>query len=192
MREVTALIEFTERAIAAGVDYVQIREPDLSARDLLSVTEAAAAIATRSGARVLINDRADIAACARAGVHLTTRSLSAEVVRRAFGSELIIGASTHSLEEAKAAEAGGADFIVFGPVFETASKKRYGEPVGLDALRRVATALTIPVIALGGISLANFVRTLDAGARGVAGISMFAQASDLKGLVATIKSHGLV
>lgn len=170
---------------------MQIREPDLSARDLLSVAEATAELASKSGAGVLINDRADIAVCAASGVHLTTRSLSAEVVRRAFGRGLIIGVSTHSFEEARAAECGGADFVVFGPVFETASKKQYGEPVGLEALRNVATALSIPVLALGGIKLNNFWEALDAGASGVAGISMFAEARDLNTLVATIKGHSV-
>lgn len=187
----TFLIEFAERALVAGVDMVQIREPDLSARDLLSVADATAELSRKSAAGVLVNDRADIAACAAAGVHLTTRSLCAEVVRRSFGPDLLIGVSTHTFEEAKAAECGGADFIVFGPVFETASKKQYGEPVGLDALRRVATGLSIPVLALGGIKLINFREALDAGAKGVAGISMFAEAPDLNSLVATIKCHGV-
>ena len=166
--ELTFLIEFAERAVAAGVDIVQIREPDLSARDLLFLADAIRKLACKSGAGVLINDRADIAACAAAGVHLTTRSLTAEVVRKAFGPDLMIGVSTHSFEEAKAAERGGADFIVFGPVFETASKKQYGEPVGLEALRTVATDLSIPVLALGGITPANFCEALEAGAKGVA------------------------
>lgn len=187
--ELTFLIEFVERALAAGVDIVQIREPDLSARDLLSVAEATAGLSCKSGAGVLINDRADIAACAAAGVHLTTRSLNAEVVRRSFGPDLLIGVSTHTFEEAEAAECGGADFIVFGPVFQTASKKQYGEPVGLDALRRVATGLSIPVLALGGVKPTNFREALDAGAKGLAGISMFAEAPDLNSLVATIKGY---
>ena len=184
------LIEFADRALAAGVDMVQIREPDLSARDALSATEAIAGLARKSGARVLLNERADIAACAAAGVHLTTRSLTAAAVRRAFGPSLLIGVSTHSFEEARAAERGGADFIVFGPVFETASKRQYGKPVGLEALRRVATRLTIPVLALGGIKPSNFREALDTGAAGISGISMFTEAHDLSRLVATIKSHG--
>lgn len=187
--ELTALIDFAGRAYAAGVDMVQIREPDLPARDLLYIAEASAALANDSGAGVLINDRADIALSALAGVHLTTKSLSAEVVRSAFGPNLIIGVSTHSLDEAKAAECGGADFIVFGPVFATTSKKQYGEPVGLDALRKVAIGVTIPVLALGGIMPTNFRQTLDVGAIGIAGISMFAEAPDLHSLVGTIKSH---
>lgn len=103
---------------------VQIRERDLSARDLLSVADAATAAAEpASNTIILINDRADVAACAGAGVHLTTRSMTADVVRRAFGPSMPIGVSTHSLEEAQEAEQNGADFVVFGPVFETESKK---------------------------------------------------------------------
>lgn len=169
---------------------VQIREPDLSIRDLCSATETIGESARRAVAAVLINDRADLAACTASGVHLTTRSLTPEVVRSAFGPDMLIGASTHTFEEASAAQRGGADFIVFGPVFETSSKKQYGKPVGLEALRRVATSLTIPVLALGGIKASNFREALDAGAAGVAGISMFTEAHDLSRLVATIKAHG--
>jgi thiamine-phosphate pyrophosphorylase len=174
---------------------VQIRERDLPARELYSLTKAVTERLRRRGTRVLVNDRADIAASTGAGVHLTTRSLTAEVVRSAFGTDILIGVSTHNRQEAEAAERGGADFIVFGPVFETASKAEYGEPVGLDALRRVATSLRIPVIALGGVNPTNFHEALDAGAAGVAGISMFidsafidsAQSQALGELVSTIK-----
>jgi thiamine-phosphate pyrophosphorylase len=189
--ELTCLIEFAEHAVAAGVDIIQIREPDLSACDLLSLTEAIANLAHKSGAGVTINDRSDIAVSAGAGVHLTTRSMSVEVVRRTFGPELMIGASTHSWEEATVAESAGADFIVFGPVFETASKKQYGKPVGLEALGQVANHLTIPVLALGGITLTNYPLALDAGAKGVAGISMFAEGLDLTTLVASIKRRSV-
>jgi len=173
------------------VDIVQIREPDLSARDILAVSDAVGESAGRENARVLINDRADIAACSGAGVQLTTRSLTVEVVRKSFGRDMLVGVSTHSFEEAKAAEVGGADFIVFGPVFETASKKQYGNPVGLESLRRVAMHLNIPVLALGGIKPSNIRESLEAGAAGVAGISMFTEADDLRELVANIKGHAL-
>ena len=123
-------------------------------------------------------------------MHLTTRSLAVEVVRAAFGPHMLVGVSTHTLEEAKMADEGGADFMVFGPVFHTASKKDYGEPVGVEALHQIATRVTIPVLALGGIKLSNFREALDAGAAGVAGISMFTETQDLGSLVATIKSHG--
>ncbi len=186
----TSLIDFIEQTVSAGVDMVQIRERDLPARDLCCLTEAVAERLRGSGTRVMVNDRADIAACFGAGVHLTTRSLPAEVVRAAFGPDILLGVSTHNQEEAEAAERGGADFIVFGPVFETASKAEYGDPVGLAALRRVATRLNIPVIALGGIKVSNFRETLNAGAAGVAGISIFiksVESQDLDELVSTIK-----
>jgi thiamine-phosphate pyrophosphorylase len=171
---------------------VQIRERDVTARALYDLTEAVTRPARTAGASILINDRADIAASTGAGVHLTTRSLTAEVVRATLGPDLLIGVSTHSLEEAEAAERDGADFAVFGPVFETASKQEYGEPVGLDQLRRVTSSLSIPVLALGGIKLSNYREALNAGAAGVAGISMFAETHDLNKLVATIKGRSAV
>ena len=188
-QDLSILIEFVVRALDGGIDILQIREPDLSAREILSVTEAASHIAGSRGSRVLVNDRVDIAAAASAGVHLTTHSLPADVVRQSLGPDIQIGASTHSFAEAIAAERGGADFVVFGPVFETPSKRRYGEPVGIDALRTVAHGLSIPVLGLGGINVSNFHCVLDAGAAGVAGISLFAESGDLAGLVATIKGY---
>jgi thiamine-phosphate pyrophosphorylase len=182
--ELTALIDFIERAIAAGIDMIQIRERDLSARQLCSVIGSAG-----ESANILVNDRADVAASSAAGVHLTTRSMPVDVVRAAFGSQILMGASTHTIDEVEAAEAGGADFVVFGPVFETPSKLEYGAPVGLDALAQVATRSRIPVLALGGVNLSNYKRALDAGAAGVAGISMFIEAMDLPALVAEIKSY---
>lgn len=184
MPELTSLIDFIERAIAAGIDMIQIRERDLSARQLCGVIGSAAEIAN-----ILVNDRADVAASMAAGVHLTTRSMPVEVVRAAFGSQILIGTSTHTIDEVEAAEAGGADFVVFGPVFETASKREYGAPVGLDALERVAAQSRIPVLALGGVNVSNYKRALEAGATGVAGISMFIEAMDLAALVAEIKEY---
>lgn len=184
----SVLIDYLTRAIDAGIDMVQVRERDLSARDLLHVADAARAIAEDGKTLVLINDRSDVAACAGAGVHLTTRSMTADVVRRAFGPSMVVGVSTHSLEEAQEAEQRGADFVVFGPVFETESKKVYGPPVGLDALESVAARVRIPVLAIGGINLANFRETFDRGAAGVAGISLFAHAEDLTRVVRVIRS----
>ncbi|MCI0489635.1 MAG: thiamine phosphate synthase [Blastocatellia bacterium] len=185
--DLSYLLAFIERALSGGVDLIQIRERDLAARDLFSLTETAARIAEPYDARILINDRADIAAAAGVGVHLTTRSLRPETVREAFGPDILIGASTHSLEEATEAESSGADFIVFGPVFETESKKIYGPPVGLESLGEVAGELSIPVLALGGIKLSNFARALDRGAAGIAAISLFTEADDIEAVVRKIK-----
>jgi thiamine-phosphate pyrophosphorylase len=184
----TSLIDLLDEALSAGVDMIQIRERDLSARELFSLAEQVAGMARKAGAKLLINDRADVAASVNCGVHLTTRSLAASVVRSAFGEEMLIGVSTHNIEEARMAESGGADFIVFGPVFETESKKAYGLPVGLAALGAVASGLQIPVLALGGIKQSNFQAALDAGAAGVAAISMFTESGDINQLVREIKS----
>jgi len=167
---------------------VQIRERDLSARDLLLIIDSVKESALKTGARILVNDRADVAACAGVGAHLTTRSMSPDTVRSAFGQEMLIGASTHNLAEAQTAARAGADFIVFGPVFETESKKQYGPPVGIEALRMVTGNVKIPVLALGGINVRNFREAIDAGAAGIAGISLFSKASDIDNIVREIKS----
>jgi thiamine-phosphate pyrophosphorylase len=116
--------------------------------------------------------------------------MAPDIVRKTFGPDLLIGVSTHSMEEAVAAEEGGADFIVFGPVFETASKKIYGPPVGVGLLEEVSGRLRIPVLALGGIDMTNFRLPLERGAAGVAAISLFAAAEDLGAVVKHIKSAG--
>jgi len=183
-----ALTEFALQACLAGVDLLQIRERDLSSRQLFSLTSRIADIARAHNTQVVVNDRADIAAaCANVGVHLTTRSMPVAVIRKTFGDNILIGASTHSMAEAKEAADGGANFIVFGPVFATESKQIYGEPVGLEALQKVTGQLSIPVLALGGIKLSNFKDTLSAGASGIAAISLFTDNSDLQAIVQTVK-----
>jgi thiamine-phosphate pyrophosphorylase len=170
---------------------LQIRERDLCGRHLYSLTSRIAELARPYKGQVLVNDRADIAAAIQGvGVHLTTRSMPVALVRKTFGDELLIGASTHTLAEAREAEEGGANFVVFGPVFETESKKMYGEPVGLQALQKVASRIKIPVLALGGVKLSNFSAALAAGAKGIAAISLFTEGGDLQALVRTIKQKG--
>jgi thiamine-phosphate pyrophosphorylase len=166
---------------------IQIRERDLSARELLLLAEPVARLARKADATLLINDRADVAASLDCGVHLTARSLPASVARRTFRRDMLIGVSTHNVEEALDAESGGADFIVFGPVFETESKKAYGPPIGLAPLREVAKRLEIPVLAIGGINLARVQDALDAGVAGIAAISMFTETDDINRLVREIK-----
>jgi len=145
----------------------------------------AAELTRGSKTRLLVNDRSDIARAAGAdGVHLTAQSLRVEVVRKTCGAEFLIGVSTHSLDEARAARAGGADFVVFGPVFETASKRVYGEPQGIDTLAAVARELgEFPVVAIGGVTLENAGECFDAGASGVAAIGMFNDAENLSSIV---------
>jgi thiamine-phosphate pyrophosphorylase len=178
-RRVLALVAL---AVAERVSLVQLREKKLSARTLFQLATQAAAITRGSRTRLLVNDRPDIARAAQAdGVHLTTRSLAADVVRRAFGSELLIGVSTHTLAEASAARDAGADFAVFGPVFATESKRAYGPPVGLEKLLEAANYLKpFPLIALGGITSERVTPVLRAGAQGIAGIRIFNDTASLK------------
>jgi thiamine-phosphate pyrophosphorylase len=140
---------------------------------------------------LLVNDRSDIAGAAGAdGVHLTAQSLPVAVVREIYGLEFVIGVSTHSLDEARAARAGGADFVVFGPVFETDSKRVYGEPQGLDKLREVTGALgEFPVVAIGGITIENVGECFAAGASGVAAIRLLNDVDQLLDRIHKIRSR---
>ncbi len=186
--EFERLLALVARAVAARVALVQLREKGLSARVMFELAACAAALARGSRTRVLVNDRADIARAASCdGVQLTAQSLEAGVVRRSFGEGFLVGVSTHSLAEALAAREGGADFALFGPVFDTPSKRAYGPPLGLDVLAEAARALApFPLVAVGGINAENARSVLGAGAWGVAAIRMFAGAEDLAGTVRSL------
>lgn len=170
----STVLRLVEAAVAAKVDLIQIREKHLSTNVLYQLSTRAADITRGSTTKLLVNDRADIAATAGAdGVHLASSSLPPDVIRRTFGAAFLIGVSTHSLEEAAAAGQSGADFIVFGPVFDTLSKRLYGEPLGLAELNKVASELVpFPVLALGGVTTNNAADCIHAGAAGIAGISI--------------------
>ncbi len=166
------LIAALQAAAQAGIRAVQLREKDLTPRELYALAGEARDALRPLGARVLVNDRADIACAAGLdGVHLTTTGLSPKAARGCVGEDALIAASAHTLAEARFAETFGADFITFGPVFPTASKAPYGPPVGLDALREVCAAVRIPVFALGGITPDRVPACLAAGAGGVAAIT---------------------
>ncbi len=179
-------LEAIAAAAQAGCQLIQIREQDLSARDLCAFVRAALAQAKPHGARVLVNDRLDVALAAGAdGVHLRTNSLPTAEVRRAVQRpDFLLGVSTHSLREAQAAETGGADFIVCGPVFPTPSKAIYGTPLGLDSFTEICRTVKVPVLALGGITMTNFSEPLTRGAAGIAAISLF---KDIAALGSNIK-----
>lgn len=162
----------------------------MTARTLCELTARSSAVTRGTNTKLLVNDRADIARVAGAdGVHLTSRSIGADVIRKSFGPGFLIGVSTHSLDEARVAREQGADFVVFGPVFETESKKSFGEPQGIEKLSQVAAAVDpLPVIAIGGISLENAVECLQVGAVGVAGITLFEDPDALSDVAIKIKS----
>ena len=172
----------------ARVPLIQLREKNLRARVLFELTTRAALITRGSATRLLVNDRADIARAATAdGAHLTTRSLRASDVRRAFGEGFLIGVSTHTLPEALEARDQGADFATFGPVFETPSKSVYGPPVGLEKLNEASLRLSpFPLVALGGITLENATAAIRAGASGIAAIRLFSDPHNLEDTVRAI------
>lgn len=173
------------RAVDAKLSFIQIREKQLPARVLYELTLHAARLTRRSATHLLVNDRTDVALAGGAdGVQLTARSLEASVIRRRFPSELLIGVSTHSLEEARRAREAGADFVTFGPVYETSSKAIYGAPVGPAALGEAARVLApFPLLALGGVGRTSLPELSRTGACGVAAIKLFDQAEDLAGLI---------
>ena len=178
-----------QSAVDARIDLLQIREKRLTGSVLYQLATSAAGITRGTATKLLINDRADIAAATGAdGVHLTTTSIPTAVVRQTFGGSFLIGVSTHSLEEASRARSGGADFIVFGPVFDTKSKEQGGEPAGLTSLARVCAELApFPVFALGGVTVENVAECVRAGACGVAAIRMLQQPDHLADIADIIR-----
>jgi thiamine-phosphate pyrophosphorylase len=174
------LLKALEEALRGGVRSVQLREKDLGTRELLRLAYATRELTLRYDARLFINDRVDIAVAVDAdGVHLGMRSIPPFAVRR-FAGRLIIGVSTHSLEEAVRAENLGADFITLGPVFHTPSKAGYGEPLGLDTLEEVAGKVSIPIFAIGGVKLENVKDVMERGPHGVAMVSGIMGAKEIK------------
>jgi thiamine-phosphate pyrophosphorylase len=186
-------------AAEAGVDWIQIREKDLSGKDCSSLTKevlqrAATFSANKtSTVRILVNDRLDVALSEGAGgVHLGEKSLPlAEVKRlvekRGEPRDFLIGVSCHSLEAARSAANGCADYLFFGPVFGTPSKAAFGAPQGLERLGEVCRAVSIPVLAIGGITLANASDCFAAGASGIAAIRLFQDARSFSSLVQSLR-----
>lgn len=193
------LLQQIESAASAGVDWIQIREKDLPGRELAVLARSALDRVRNSGTRIFVNDRMDVALAAGArGVHLGENSLPVReacrlreefFARRAQPPDFLIGVSCHSLESVLAAARGGADYVYFGPVFETPSKISYGPPQGVEALAEVCRAVQIPVLAIGGITLANAFDCLAAGAAGLAAIRLFQETANLASAIARLRNY---
>ena len=176
------LLWVLEQALDGGVKAIQLREKDLSGRDLFSLAERSHKLCQAYDAALFINDRVDVAmAVDAAGVQLSQASLPIVTAKALLGPQKIIGVSTHSLQETKEAEQAGADFILFGPVYFTPSKAAYGAPQGLPALKTIVDNISLPVYAIGGIKLENIDSTKKLGVRGVALISAIMSADSPKG-----------
>jgi thiamine-phosphate diphosphorylase len=177
LRGVDALVAFAARAAGAGVGLIHVRERDLPDRDLLSLVRRIAAATDGTPAAIVVNERADVAmAGGAAGVHLRGDSAAAARVRTIVPPRFAIGRSVHSAAEAVAAERdGGLDYLVFGPVFETATKPGV-RGAGLGALEEVCRAVRLPVLAIGGVQVGRAGELKAAGAAGIAAINMFVDA----------------
>ncbi len=207
------LLRKIEATSEAGVDWIQIREKDLSGKDCAALTREALQRAARSSpgavaepaaaaefrasqtmpTRILVNDRLDVAISENAGgVHLGDKSLPVAEAKRladsqAGSGDFLIGVSCHSVQDAKSAAAGGADYLFFGPVFATPSKTAFGAPQGLERLAEVCGAVSVSVLAIGGVTLANSSACLAAGASGIAAIRLFQDARDMPSLVQALR-----
>jgi thiamine-phosphate pyrophosphorylase len=184
-------------AIGAGVDWVQVREKDLPPQKLLALVQDA--VRASDFAKIIVNDRVDVAmAAGAAGVHLGRESAPVHaVVRWCRGGnapkEFLIGVSCHTPGEAREAEIAGASYLIFGPIFDTPSKRAFGEPVGTAVLAKACAAVKIPVLAIGGIGLRNARECLQAGAAGIAAIRLFQdvnKSNELKKIVDSLRDDG--
>ena len=195
----TALIARARDVASAGVEWIQLREKDLDARPL-SHLACAILSAVPPRTRLLINDRLDVAwSCGAAGVHLGEASLpvaeaACEIARRKASPspqdqapDFLLGVSCHSLDAVRLAADAGANYVFFGPVFATPSKAAFGPPQGLRRLAEACRAVSIPVLAIGGITPENSSSCVDAGAAGLAAIRMFQNASDRDSLSALVE-----
>lgn len=170
-----------EDALDAGVKAIQLREKDLPTRALLDMAYWMKELTAGYGAQLFINDRVDIALVVEAdGIHLGQSSIPAHAARNISGNRLLIGVSTHNINEAMQAEKDGADFITLGPIYQTPSKLKYGKPIGIDTLREVKSKVSIPVLAIGGIKLNNVEEVMSAGADGVALITAILTSENVK------------
>lgn len=174
------LPEAVADAIRGGVRAVQLREKDLPVRAVMDLARSLKAITAPAGARLLINGRLDVMLAVDAdGIHLRSDSLPTRAVRRVIGPDKWLGVSTHSLHEVERAAAEDADFVTFGPVYETSSKAHYGAPTGLQGLEAVCRHARIPVYALGGITRVRIPEVMAAGAHGVAMIAEIMSSRDI-------------
>jgi len=184
----TSLVLQVERALNAGVDFVQLRRRDLPAREVEALAKRLIALSPLARERVLVNARLDVAlSTGAAGVHLPADGLPVAAVKRAVPEGFVVSRSTHSREEVERAFGEGASFVVFGPIFPTASKPDH-PGFGLEALEEVVSSVPIPVYALGGVTPERVLQIAETGAHGIAGISVFEREDALRELFARLDS----
>jgi len=175
------LVPLLQRVLAAGTPAIQLRERDLSARDLMTLAREVRTVTASCGSQLLINDRIDVAlALEGVGVHLRSNSLPVPVARQLLGPRCLLGISVHTVDEGLLAQSQGADYIVLGPVYETPSKQMFGPPLGIHTLEKACGLVRIPIIGIGGVTAARAREMRCAGAFGAAVITAILGAADVE------------
>ena len=168
-----------EQMIEGGVDLIQLRGKNKSIRELIDLSAELHELTAKSSTPLIVNDHAEIAKRVPVeGVHVGQDDDPIEIVRQGVGRDLLIGKSTHSLEQAHAAEREGADYIGFGPIFMTPTKPDYA-PIGLEDVRRVHAEVNLPIFCIGGINVDNLQSVIDAGAKRVVMVSALLKAHNI-------------
>ena len=175
------LVPLLQRIVHAGMPAIQLRERDLSARELATLAREVQAVTASRRSQLLINDRIDVAlALEGVGVHLRSNSLPVSVARQMLGIQRLLGISVHSVEEAVQGESQGADYIVLGPIYETPSKQLFGPPLGIHTIEKACRLVRIPIIGIGGVTAARAREMRRAGAFGAAVITAILGATDVE------------
>lgn len=175
------LVPLLQRVLTAAAPAIQLRERDLSARELVTLALELQAVTASRRSQLLINDRIDVAlALEGVGVHLRSNSLPVSVARQVLGTQRLLGISVHAVEEAVQVESQGADYIVLGPIYETPSKQMFGPPLGIHTLERACRLVRLPIIGIGGVTAARAREMRRAGAFGVAVITAVLGANDVE------------
>ena len=175
------LVPLLQRILTAVAPAIQLRERDLSARELVTLAREVQAVTVSCRSQLLINDRIDVAlALEGVGVHLRSNSLPVSVARQLLGAQRLLGISVHAVEEGLSAQSQGADYIVLGPIYETPTKQMFGPPLGIHTLEKACRLVRIPIIGIGGVTTARAREMRRAGAFGVAVITAVLGAADVE------------
>ena len=175
------LVSLLQRVLSAAAPAIQLRERDLSARELLTLAREVQVLTASRRSQLLINDRIDVAlALEGVGVHLRSNSLPVLVARELLGAQRLLGISVHTVEEGLLAQSQGADYVVLGPIYETPSKQMFGPPLGIHTLEKACRLISIPIIGIGGVTAARAREMRCAGAFGAAVITAILGADDIE------------
>ena len=175
------LVPLLQRALAAGMPAIQLRERDLSAREYVTLAREVQTVMASRRSQLLINDRIDVAlALEGVGVHLRSNSLPVSVARQLLGAQRLLGVSVHAVEEVLSAQSQGADYVILGPIYETPSKQMFGPPLGIHTLEKACRLVRIPIVGIGGVTAARAREMRRVGAFGVAVITAILGTDDVE------------